>query len=275
MRLATRLLLLAGLAIVSPSLLSIAPGLTSLDERAEAQTIEVDSGAQIAVAPGRRVKVRAEPEVRAGNVVATANGGDLVRVVERAEREPFDWYRVESSDDAPVVFQGWIRGDLLTPAALPEPVPIEIPLAPEADPTPGQAPPSSEPAARLPLNQRTDWSRDLIRLYPAIKGCVSLNSAPPVTVLRSSLRSRGLAEVMMSDDAGRRWDCIISQSGGTPIRYDPLSGSAFPLSNIGNQPFFQVGEERPAVDPDCYETERITNPQNGAQLGWLYHRTCQ
>lgn len=279
MRLATRLLLLAALAIVSPSLLSIAPGLTWLDGRAEAQSVQVGSGARIAVASGRRVNVRAEPEVRAGNVVATAASGDLVRVVEQAEREPFDWYRVESSDDAPVVFEGWIRGDLLTLAALPDPAPIVIPLAPAADPAPrsssDSAPPSSEPAARLPLNQRTDWSRDLIRLYPAIKGCVSLNSAPPVTVLRSSLRSRGLAEVMMSDDAGRRWDCIISQNGGTPIRYDPLSGSAFPLSNIANEPFFQVGEDQPAVDPACFDVERITNPQSGVQLGWLYYRTCQ
>ena len=211
----------------------MAPGLTSLDGRAEAQSIEVGSGARVAVAPGRRVNVRAEPEVRAGNVVAAANAGDLVRIVERAEREPFDWYRVESSDDAPVVFQGWtIRGDLLTPAALPEPAPIAIPLAPADDLAPRSAPdqvsPSSEPAARLPLNQRTDWSRDLIRLFPAIKGCVALNSAPPVTVLRSTQGSRGLAEVMMSDDAGRRWDCIISQNGGTPNSLRSALGLGLP-----------------------------------------------
>lgn len=279
MRLATRLLLLASLVFAGPEFLSLAPGLTSLDGRAEAQSVQVGGGARVAVAPGRRVNVRAEPEVRAGNVVAGADGGELVRVVERAEREPFDWYRVESHDDAPVVFQGWIRGDLLTPAALPEPAPIAIPPAEEDDLAPRStsdpAPPSSEAAARLPLNQRTDWSRDLIRLFPAIEGCVALNSAPPVTVLRSTLRNRGLADVMMEDDAGRRWDCVISQNGGTPIRYDPLSGSAFPLSYTARQPFFQLGDAPPAVDPACYEIERITNPQSGAQLGWLYHRICE
>ena len=279
MRFATRLLLLASLVYVSPYLLAMAPGATSLDGRAEAQSIEVGGGARIAVAPGRRANVRAEPEVRAGNVLAAVNGGDLVRVVERAEREPLDWYRVESHGDAPIVFQGWIRSDLLTPAALPEPAPVAIPLAPADDPAPrsapDQAPPSSEAAAPLPLNQRTDWSRDLIKLFPAIEGCVALNSAPPVTVLRSTLRNRGLADVMMADDAGRRWDCVISQNGGTPIRYDPLSGSAFPLRYAARQPFFLVGDEPPVVDPACYEIERISDPDSGAQLGWLYYRICE
>lgn len=279
MRLATRLLLLASLVLVSPSLLSTASDLSSLGGRAEAQSLEVGGGARIAVAPGRRVNVRTDPEVRAGNVLARANGGDLVRVAERAEREPFDWYRVESHDDAPVVFQGWIRGDLLRPASLPEPAPVAIPLTPEDElapsSTPEQAPPANEQATRLPLDQRTDWSRDLIRLLPAIEGCVALNSAPPVTVLRSTQGSRGLAAVMMSDNAGRRWDCIISQNGGTPVRYDPLSGSAFPLRYAARQPFFRLGDEPPAVDPDCHEVERVTNPETGVQLGWLYYRICE
>lgn len=275
MRRAIRLLLFAGLFLASPHLLSLAPGLSSLESRAAAQTMEVGGGARVAAAPGRRVNVRAEPEVRSGNVVAAAEGGDLLMVVERAERQPFDWYRIETLDDAPVVYQGWIRGDLLEPAPLPTPTPATVP-APAAE-RPAEVAPASEPAepaARLPLKQRTDWSRDLIKLYPAIRGCVMINSAPPVTVLRSTLRGRGLAEVIMADDAGRRWDCIISDTGGTPIRYDPLSGAPFPASYISKEPFFQIGAEPPQVDPACHEVERIVDPESAAHLGWLYYRTC-
>ncbi len=193
-----------------------------------------------------------------------------LKVVERAELQPFDWFRVETLADAPVVYQGWIRGDLLAPASLPTPAPVQAPAAEQS----AEVAPASEPAAPLPLKQRTDWSRDLIKLYPAIRGCVMINSAPPVTVLRSTLRGRGLAEVIMADDAGRRWDCIISDTGGTPIRYDPLSGAPFPAGYISKEPFFQIGAEPPQVDPACHQVERIVDPQSAAHLGWLYYRTC-
>ena len=79
----------------------------------------------------------------------------------------------------------------------------------------------------------------------------------------------------MSDAAGRRWDCVIRDTGGTPMRYDPLSGAVYMRDRAGNEPFFAVGEERPALDPNCFRFERVTDPKNGDMLGWLYYRTCR
>lgn len=103
---------------------------------------------------------------------------------------------------------------------------------------------------------------------------INVRSAPPITVLRAIGRSRGLAEIIMSDAAGRRWDCVIRETGGTPMRYDPLSGAVYMRDRMGNEPFFAIGEERPALDPNCFRFERVIDPTNGEMLGWLYYRTC-
>ena len=194
---------------------------------------------------------------------------------ETAPEGQYTWYRVTTLPGAAEAFEGWIRGDLLTAAALPEPTLPQV-LAtpvPAADPPDAVQGAGSAPAT-VPLAQRTDWSRDLLRLFPAIEGCAAVGSAPPITVLRAIGRSRGLAEVIMSDAAGRRWDCVIRETGGTPMRYDPLSGAVYMRDRMGDEPFFAVGEERPALDPACFRFERVTDPRNGDMLGWLYYRTC-
>jgi hypothetical protein len=247
-----------------------------------AQAFEVGDGVRVAAGLSRRVNVRSEPMVRAGNVVAGASGGDLLRVVELADQGTYTWYRVETLENAPIDYQGWIRGDLLSPAQLPETARDEAPAETDTQPpvempvaAPTTAPADDAQPAPLPLGQRTDWSRDLLKLYPAIEGCTSIGSAPPFTVLRATLRGRDLAEVIVSDSAGRRWDCVIKANGGTPIRYDPLSGLGFLQGGMGNQPLFRPGEAEPRLDPECYRLERIQNPESGVQLGWLYYRTCE
>jgi hypothetical protein len=247
----------------------------SLLPSALAQTLEVGDGARVQVPPDSRVNVRGEPRVAAGNVVASADGGDLLRVLDSSDQGAFTWYEVQTLPGAEEAFRGWIRGDLLTAALLPERTLPEV-LADVDDTTeaaPREPAPPTEPAP-VPLSQRTDWSRNLLALYPAIEGCVGVGSAPPITVLRAMQRSRGLAEVIMSDSAGRRWDCVISEHGGTPIRYDPLSGAVFIRDRLASEPFFQVEEERPRLDPNCYRFERIVDPATDAHLGWLYYRTC-
>ncbi len=241
-----------------------------------AQTLEVGGQARVA-ASDRGVNVRAQPEVRSGNVVATARDGDVVQVVESAPQGDFTWYRVESLPGAAPAFAGWIRGDLLTAAASADREPTErtLPefLAQSANGSSQQEPAPTTPEP-LPYAQRTDWSRDILRLYPAIEGCVRVNSAPPVTVLRAVLGSRGLTEVVMIDSAGRRWDCVISGAGGTPIRYDPLSGTMFMRDRLATEPFFVLEEERPRFDPACHSFEHVVDPTSGAHLGWLFYRTC-
>jgi hypothetical protein len=256
-----------------------------------AQAFEVGDGVRVAAGLSRRVNVRSEPMVRAGNVVAGASGGDLLRVVELVDQGTYTWYRVETLENAPIDYQGWIRGDLLSPAQLPEAARVEAPAETERQPPveterrlPAEVPvgaPTAAPAdddaqpAPLPLGQRTDWSRDLLKLYPAIEGCTSIGSAPPFTVLRATLRGRDLAEVIVSDSAGRRWDCVIKASGGTPMRYDPFSGLGLLHGGLGDEPWCRPGPTQPPLDPECYRLERIQHPESGAQLGWLYYRTCE
>lgn len=242
---------------------------------AAAQTLVVGGGAQTLGASDTRINVRSAPRVASGNIVASARGGVLLRVLERSEEGEYAWYRVATLPDAAESFEGWIRGDLLTAADVPEPTLPQVLATPVAPVEPPAAPAGDDGGpAPVPLAQRTDWSRDLLRLFPAIEGCAAVGSAPPITVLRAIGRSRGLAEVIMSDAAGRRWDCVIRDTGGTPMRYDPLSGAVYMRDRMGNEPFFAVGDEQPALDTNCFRFERVTDPQNGEMLGWLYYRTC-
>ena len=269
MRLVPALLLLASLGLASP----LIPSGGALVTPAQAQSIEIGGGVRVSAAPGSRVNVRTAPEVQPNNVAAVARGGDLLRVDETAERGNYTWYRVSTLAGASPAYRGWIRGDLLAAAELPEQTLPQV-LAETGQRPPAAAPAETPEATPVPLDMRTDWSRNLIMLYPAIEGCVRVGSAPPITVLRATPRSRGLAEVIMSDAAGRRWDCVIRQIGGTPMRYDPLSGSVFLRDRIAQEPFFSTQEERPGLDPACYRFERVTDPQTDAHLGWLIYRTC-
>ena len=240
-----------------------------------AQAIAKGDGARILGTRDTRVNVRSEPRVQAGNIVATARGGDLLRVRETADEGRYTWYRVATLPGESPSYAGWVRGDLLVAAPVPEPTLSEVLATPVPDANPPEKAPAAESVpAPVPLAQRTDWSRDLIRLFPAIKGCAAVGSAPPITVLRAIARSRGLAEIIMSDAAGRRWDCVIRDTGGTPIRYDPLSGAVYMRDRMGNEPFFSVGPERPALDPSCFRFEEVADPKGGESLGWLYYRTC-
>ncbi len=243
---------------------------------AQAQAIAVGEDARVLGTADARINVRSEPQVRSGNIVAGARGGDLLEVRETVDEGRYTWYRVTTLPGASETYGGWIRGDLLAPAQVPEPTLPQVLAtpAPVADPA-DEAPAAGSGPAPVPLAQRTDWSRDLIRLLPAIQGCAAVGSAPPITVLRAIARSRGLAEIIMSDAAGRRWDCVIRETGGTPIRYDPLSGAVYMRDRMGDEPFFAVGPQRPALDPACFRFEQVTDPETGDPVGWLYYRTCR
>lgn len=253
---ATVLLLLACLVCAASPVLPV--------RNVAAQSIEIGQGARVDGGQGTRVNVRREPVVQGGNVVAQTTGGTLLRVTGQERRGSHDWYAVETLADAPTRFAGWIRGDLLVPASLPETVESPAP-APE---------PSVRAGATVPLEERDDWSRNLLALMPAIQGCVRIGSAQPLTVHHAMAGGRGLTEVIMTDAASRRWHCVINAAGGTPVRFDPLSNAVFPRERLQRGPFFVTTEVAPQVDPACHVVERIDDPASGAQFGWLYQRTC-
>ena len=270
MRLATALVLLASLGAATLFWSSGRAPVTP----AAAQAVAAGGEVRIETATGAGVNVRSSPEVQPNNVVARASSGDLLRVEATAERDGFTWYRIATLPEASPAYGGWIRGDLLTPVQPAERTLAEVLAETDNRPRPAEPiTPPTEPAPQ-PFKLRTDWSRSLLALYPAIEGCVNVNSAPPVTVLRATSRRRGLVDVIMSDSAGRRWDCVIRQTGGTPIRYDPLSGSVYMRDRIAQEPFFSIEEERPRLDSDCYRFERVADPATEAHLGWLYYRIC-
>ena len=179
--------LAAGLAIGGAAIVPI----PSLDGAAWAQTIAVGEGARVLGSSDTRINVRAAPRVVSGNIVASTRGGELLEVQEATQEGQYTWYRVTTLPGSAEAFEGWIRGDLLTSAALPEPTLPEV----LATPVPAADPPdalrgANGAASTVPLSQRTDWSRDLLRLFPAIEGCAAVGSAPPITVLRAIGRSR-------------------------------------------------------------------------------------
>ena len=243
------------------------PSLTLIRPLA-AQTAEMGPGVRVEGSPSTRVNVRREPEVRDGNVVAQARGGAVLRTLESRQVAGYRWYRVETLPDVLPAFSGWIRGDLLAPEALPFAAAPSLP-----PPSPSEPPADAEPTA-IPLDQRTDWARNLLSLMPAIQGCTRVSSAPPAVVHHAVRGSRGLAEILISDAAGRHWHCLINDYGGTPLRYDPLSGGAFLRERMTRGPFFVTGAAEPAVDPACHGIEKIEDPNTRAHLGWLYYRTC-
>lgn len=255
---------------------------------AQGTTAAVEPGllARVAVRPTSRVNVRSEPTVAADNIVGKAQGGEAVSVLERRELEPYPWYRVRARDER---YEGWIRGDLIeempSPAigALPSgeaggsaaPQVLEQPQIPVTG-TDLVALPEDQGADRgadrLPLDQRNDWSRHLYTLYPAMLSCMQISSAQPTEVLRAYPMSRELAEIVIRDDAGRRWDCIIRDRGGTPVRFDPLGGSMLRVRSE-SEPVF-TPEHAGEPDDACLSSERVMDPSGQQLLGWLSYPSC-
>ena len=225
---------------------------------------------------GAKVNVRSSAEVVSGNVSGTAYGGDRATVIATTERPPYTWYRLQSENGT---FEGWVRGDLVR---LIPPGPggaVSATATPTTQPsaTPQTAEPAAVPTAatssRGPLQSRSDWSNSLIELLPAVRSCVSVSSAPPSVALRAFQMQRGLAEVVIRDAADRQWNCIARQTGGTPIRYDPIFSSRI-LEEASVEPIFvPVGQDRPQGD-ECRDIEVVTDSTSGDDIGWLIYQAC-
>ncbi len=227
-----------------------------------AQQSEPVGRAVVTVAPGSRVNVRAAPEVRSGNIVGKALGGQLVEILGSERRGSYVWYRVRDPDGR---FSGWIRGDLLK-IQPPETEPPE-----QVTPPAGEAPAEADtpPAKRRPL---FDWSKALPELMPAIRGCAAASSARPVVVLIARKLSFGVVDIVLRDSAERVWRCVGSERGGTPIQYDPLGEAQVELLGTPNPEFYFETEPPPA--DDCHELEPARDPKSGTLLGTLRYDIC-
>ncbi len=233
-----------------------------------AQQAEPVGSAVVTVAPGTRVNVRAAPEVRAGNIVGKAIGGQRVEILGSERRGNYVWYRVRDPGGS---FTGWIRGDLLT---------LEPPGTPPAPP-PGEEetePPRAMPEAPLdttPGKRRPafDWSEELPAMMPAIRGCVTASSARPVVVLIARKLSFGVIDIVIRDSADRVWRCVAPERGGIPIRYDPLGDAQVELLGTPNPEFYM--ESDPPPPDECHELEPARDPRSEERYGTLRYDICQ
>ncbi len=233
-----------------------------------AQPVDPVATAVVTVAPGTRVNVRASPEVRAGNIVGKATGGQEVEILGSERRGAYVWYRVRDPGGG---FAGWIRGDLLS-LRVPEP-PVPPPAAEEtAPPVSVAAPdrPAETPGERRPA---FDWSKDLPAMMPAIRGCVTASSARPVVVLIARKLSFGVIDIVIRDSTDRVWRCVAAERGGIPIRYDPLGDAQVELLGTPNPEFYTESDPPP---PDaCHELEPARDPRSDELLGMLRYNICE
>ncbi len=230
-----------------------------------AQQTEPVGRAVVTVVPGSRVNVRAAPEVRSGNIVGKATGGQVVEILGSERRGSYIWYRVRDSEGR---FSGWIRGDLLR-LLPPEKPPAAEPPAAETPSVPAAPADRREQRKRRPA---FDWSKDLAAMMPAIRGCAAASSARPVVVLIARHLSFGVVDVVLRDAADRVWRCVGPERGGTPIQYDPLGESQVELLGTPNPEFYFEAEPPPG--DDCHELEPARDPDSGAQLGILRYDIC-
>ena len=250
--------------VLFPSLLAALLSVTLLASPVRAQPTEPVGRAVVSVAPGSRVNVRATPEVRSGNIVGKAVGGQEVEILGSERRGRYVWYRVR---DPAGGFTGWIRGDLLRLLPVVEPPPAEPPAA-EA---PAPAGPSDRPEARE-RRPAFDWSRDLPTMMPAIRGCAAASSARPVVVLIARRLSFGVVDIVLRDAARRVWRCVSSDRGGIPIRYDPLGDAQVELLGTPNPEFYLESDPPPA--DACHELEVARDPETGEEYGVLRYNVC-
>ena len=254
--------------------------------------------ARIDAEAGTTVNVRREPAVRSGNIVAAARAGDAVVILESADRGRHVWYRLSGPNGR---YEGWVRGDLVAgPLAdgggaggisVGDLVPVtpSSPMGQDPGETisggddtvqaaiPGAADaPATAPAPATnwpPFADRTDWTRNLPDLHEPVAVCAQTSSAQPARVLTAFSMARGLVNVLVRDSSLRDWDCIVRLTGGTPLRYDPLTSSGLLHSDRTNPTYLPAQNGRPEENP-CFEVEPFVPEGSGLPAGWILHPTC-
>lgn len=221
---------------------------------------------QIDARVGAKVNVRAEPVVASGNIVGKAIGGDIAEVLETSEKPPYVWYRVRDLDGT---FEGWIRGDLIVAAS-----------AASVAPTPSVEVQTGVEVARpttLAEPSRADrtvprWVTQLPEFLLAARACVATGSAQPSLASDLRVLQRGLVEIDIVDAAGRQWKCIVRETGGTPLRFDPMFSSRT-LNERAGPYFAMVGRVPPGIKV-CDPTDPIAFPGSTDIAGEVIYTDC-
>jgi len=116
---------------------------------------------------------------------------------------------------------------------------------------------------------RATWASVLPELIPAIDACLARVNARPARVTFASSIDEGQTSVRIRESDGLRRDCIVDPNGAVSL-YEPVSD--IDRRSGEGDPEFQRGSAQPRAQ-NCRTTEAISN-RDGAQLGWLIHRTC-
>jgi len=221
--------------------------------------------AEVATRSGVGANLRAAPRVETGNVVGSAANGARVEVLETADQGDYFWYRVRVVETR---LEGWIRGDLLTPVegmAEADSATIEQLKAAEA---------AGPAEARLPpFEEREDWTRHFFQIYPALESCLKVSSAQPGRALQAKPLRGELVDILVEDGAGRHWQCIIRETGGTPVRFDPLASSRVERA-VQNSPTFITRAEGEPPEEGCTIVEPVSIASAAEPVGWLVHEEC-
>lgn len=218
-----------------------------------------DDAARVATRAGGRVNVRGGPTTR-DNVVGQVGADEAVTIQAAQRQGSYVWYEVRTAAG----LTGWIRGDLLEPAA----VAPAVGVAPVAPATPVPATPTPPPAAAV----ADDWTRYIPGLLQPVDACINSLSLQPVVVTRVFQVEPDMVGVRLRDPSHRRWECLITRDGNYPIRLDPLADRVRPMPGDGNPIFLRMPADAP-VDP-CLQVTQVADPVNGRVIGWRAFDTC-
>jgi hypothetical protein len=276
-----------------------------------AAPLAVGTIAKVAGDTGGHVNVRTQPSVAEGVVTGKLDAGDTVTVEEVGGTLARPWYRIVApTGEAGWVFGTLLQAatDAGTTAEPEDQTPDQPaspdtgstvaatpPAAPAADAA-AAAPPAPAPAASgtaaaksaatpsaggaaptTPVKPEAapipnDWTHMVAKLMPAINSCGQVLAANPLVVTRLYILEPNLAGVRLADNTGRRWECLILQSGGYPIRYEPIAPGQRPLPGDGN-PMFIVAPGTPQND-SCHRSDDLHDPKTGVLLGWRVQVLC-
>jgi len=205
----------------------------------------------VAVREGSRALLRAGPGTD-HPVTGVATRGMRLVVQDRARRGAHVWYRVESPDGT---LGGWIRGDLLEPAAR---------AVAESSPQPAAAGDSASPEPALP-----DWAA---RVAPALRGidaCLAATTRRPAAIVKVRPLPFDMVSVVVEDGSGLLWECVVEPRGAAPLRYDPLPETALGVATLRGPRLYR-GDTPPSGG--CLRP--LTDPERGTVLGTLLYPDC-
>ncbi len=145
-----------------------------------------------------------------------------------------------------------------------------------APPAPGRAaqPAAAErrdhPVAELPGAANPHWTRDLLRLLPAVEQCWSrADGAARVTQIVEA--ARGRYRIRVRDRAGAGIDCLAEGEAGPVAVVARLDAAA--AAGVDERTAFVPSAAAAPPDGVCFEHQRVLDA-GGRLIGWLSTNVC-